>query len=304
MEKQIRTFTPRTRSRQIGTLVFRSVVLLLLVLLSAPFILPLIWLSSTALKVPEQVYVYPPQWIPDPARWSNFYDAWTAAPFTRFLLNTIITTAFPMLGEVFVSAVVAYSFARVRWPGRDKVFALCVATMLMPWVATFIPIFLEFKTLGWVDTFLPLIVPSFFGTPFYIFMLRQFMLNLPMELEDAARIDGANTFQVFGLIILPLLGPALATVAIFSFMNHWNSFLGPMIYLHSPNLKTLSLGLATFESAMTGGAQAGAGAYSLVSTRLNLLMAAAFLINIPCVIVFILFQKYFVRDALLSGLKG
>jgi multiple sugar transport system permease protein/sn-glycerol 3-phosphate transport system permease protein len=281
----------------------RVIAYLLLILFSAPFLLPLVWLVSTALKQPDAVYVYPPQWIPNPARWENFPEAWTTAPFDRYFVNTVITTVFPLLGEVFVSAIVAYSFSRVRWPGRDLVFSLCVATMLMPWVATFIPVFLLFKSLGWVNTFLPLIVPSYFGTPFYIFMLRQFMLTLPRELEDAARVDGANTFGIFGRIILPLLGPSLATVAIFSFMQHWNSFMGPMIYLHSRHLKTLSLGLAAFESAMMGGGQPG-GAYSLVSSRLHLLMAAALLMNIPCIIVFVLFQKYFVRDALLSGLKG
>ena len=277
-----------------------SAILLLLIVFSGPFILPLFWLLSTALKAPEQVYVYPPQWIPNPIRLENFREAWTAAPFGRYLVNTIITTALPLIGEVFVSACVAYSFARTRWPGRDLAFSLCVATMLMPWVATFIPVFLLFKTLGWVNTFLPLIVPSYFGTPFYVFLLRQFMLTLPHELEDAARMDGANTFQIFGRIILPLLGPSLATVAIFSFMNHWNSFMGPMIYLHSQKLKTLSLGLATFESAMMG----TGGSYALVSSRLNLLMAAAFLICVPCIVIFFLFQKYFVRDAVMTGLKG
>ena len=294
------TVTRRMSSRRFGDLAMRSAALLLLIAFSGPFILPLFWLVSTALKTPDQVYVFPPQWLPNPVRLENFYEAWTAAPFGRYLVNTIITTALPIIGEVFVSATVAYSFARVRWPGRDLVFSLCVATMLMPWVATFIPVFLLFKSLGWVNTFLPLIVPSYFGIPFYIFLLRQFMLTLPRELEDAARIDGANTFQIFGRIILPLLGPSLATVAIFSFMNHWNSFIGPMIYLHSQKLKTLSLGLATFESAMMG----TGGSYALVSSRLHLLMAAAFLICIPCIVIFFLFQKYFVRDAVMTGLKG
>ena len=291
------------RSRRIGNLAAGSATLLLLLLFSAPFALPLVWLVSTALKQPDAVYVYPPQWIPAPMRWENFREAWTSAPFDRYFVNSVITTVLPMIGEVFVSAIVAYSFARVRWPGRDLVFGLCVATMLMPWVATFIPVFLLFNALGWVNTFLPLIVPSYFGVPFYIFLLRQFMLTLPRELEDAAHIDGANTFQIFGRIILPLLGPSLATVAIFSFMQHWNSFMGPMIYLHSRNLKTLALGLATFESAMMGGGGTS-GSYSLVSSKLHLLMAAALLMCIPCIIIFFLFQKYFVRDTVMTGIKG
>src|SRR5262245_16865686 len=247
--------------------------------------------------MPAQVYVFPPQWIPNPVRLQNFVEGWTTAPFTRFLLNTLITTLVPLVGDVFISAMVAYSFARVRWPGRDKVFSLCLATMLLPWAATFIPIFIEFKTLGWIDTFLPLIVPAFFGTPFYIFMLRQFMLTLPGELEEAARVDGATTFQIFLRITLPLVRPALATVAIFSFMGHWNDFLAPMIYLHRPELKTLTLGLANFESEVGG----AGGNFGL--SHLNLLMAVSFLTDLPCIVLFLLFQRFYVRDAVMSGLK-
>lgn len=278
----------------------KVVVFLLLAIFCVPFIAPLFWLVSTALKTPDQVYLYPPRWIPNPIRLANFVEGWTAAPFNRFLLNTLITTFIPMFGEVFVSALVAYSFSRVRWPGRDKIFSLCLATMLMPWVATFIPIFLEFRTLRWVNTYLPLIVPSFFGAPFYIFMIRQFMLTMPRELDEAARVDGANTFQIFTRIILPLVRPALATVAIFSFMAHWNDFLGPMIYLQKKELKTLTLGLATFESMMAG----TGGNFGLLSSRLHLLMAVSLLIDLPTVLLFLFFQRYFVRDIILSGLKG
>jgi multiple sugar transport system permease protein len=288
------------QSRKHLDLLGKSAIFLLLVLFSVPFVAPLFWLVSTALKTPEQVYAYPPIWIPNPTRFANFAEGWTTAPFTRFFLNTLITTLIPMMGEVFVSAMVAYSLARVRWPGRDQVFALCLATMLLPGVATFIPVFIEFKTLGWVNTFWPFIVPAFFGVPFYIFMLRQFMVTLPRELDEAARVDGANTFQVFGWIILPLLGPALATVAIFSFMHHWNDFMSPVIYLQKLELKTLTQGLASFESMLTG----TGGSYGLLSSRLHLLMAVSLLINLPCIAVFLLFQKYFVRDVVMSGLKG
>ncbi len=278
----------------------KAAIFVVLLLLSVPFAAPLFWLASTALKSPDQVYLFPPRLIPDPARWYNFVEGWTAAPFTLFLRNTMITTFIPMVGEVFVSAMVAYSFSRVRWPGRDKIFFLCLATMLMPSVATFIPIFLLFRTLGWINTFLPLTVPAFFGVPFYIFMLRQFMLTMPRELDEAARVDGANTFQIFGRITLPLVRPALATVAIFSFMAHWNDFFGPMIYLQKQELKTLTLGLSTFESMMAG----TGGSFGLISSRLPLLMAVSLLICLPCILVFLLFQRYFVRDVLMSGLKG
>jgi ABC-type glycerol-3-phosphate transport system permease component len=276
-----------------------ALLLILLTVMAIPFLFPLFWMLGTALKTPDQIYAFPPQLIPHPAVLMNFVVGWTTAPFSRFLVNSIITTALPLIGEVFVSAMVAYSFARVRWPGRNAVFAVCLATMLLPGIVTLIPVFVEFKTLGWIDTFLPLVVPAFFGSAFYIFLLRQFMLTLPSGLEEAARIDGANTLQIFLQIILPLLGPALATVAVFSFLAHWNDFLVPMIYLHRPDMKTLTLGLANFESMMTG----VGGNYSLVSSRLNLVMATASLIDLPCIVLFVIFQKYFIQDVTMSGFK-
>jgi ABC-type glycerol-3-phosphate transport system permease component len=291
--------TNHLQSRDFQDKLTKTAVFIVVVLFALPFIFPLLWMLSTALKTPGQIYAYPPIWIPDPIRFQNFIEGWTAAPFTRFFFNTVITTVIPMIGEIFVSAMVAYSFARVQWPGRDKVFALCLATMLLPGIVTLIPVFVMFSKVGWVNTFLPIIVPAFFGSAFYIFLLRQFMLTLPAGLEEAARIDGATTFQTFIKIILPLLGPALATVAIFSFLAHWNDFLTPMIYLHSAHLKTLTLGLTTFESMMTG----TGGAYGLVSSRLHLVMAVAFLINLPCILVFVMFQKYFVRDVVMTGFK-
>jgi multiple sugar transport system permease protein len=293
--------TEFAQSRSARDTVRKALAYLLLLVFSVPFVVPLFWVLSTSLKTPEQVYISPPRLIPDPVRWQNFVEAWNVAPFGRFLVNTLITTIIPMGGEVFVSAMVGYSFARVRWPGRDQVFALCVAVMLLPGIITFIPTYILYSKLKWINTFLPFIVPAYFGSAFYIFMFRQFMLTLPQGLEDAARIDGADTFQTFLQIILPLLRPVLATVAIFSFLNHWNDFFGPMIYLQRPHLKTLMLGLAYFESMMTG----TGGGYSVVrSTRFHLLMAITLLIDLPCILVFLLLQKYFVRDIVFSGLKG
>ncbi len=290
-----------TFKRRFGEIPWKVMAYLALAVLSIPFIVPLVWLVSTALKTPSQVYQSPPVWIPNPIRWENFADAWVVAPFGRYLINTCITTFIPMLGEVFVSAMIAFSFARVRWPGRDTLFGLCLAIMLMPGIVTFIPTFILFSKLKWVNTFLPFVVPAFFGVPIYIFMFRQFMLTLPSELDDAARIDGASTFQIFVQIILPLLGPIMATVAILSFMAHWNDFFAPMIYLQKPALKTLILGLASFESTMTG---VGGSANLLTSSRMHLLMAITLLINVPSILLFIFFQKYFVRDAVFSGIKG
>lgn len=289
------------QSRRLQDALSKAIAYLLLAIFSIPFVVPLLWLVSTALKTPLQVYVSPPVWIPNPVRFANFIDALKVAPFGRFLVNTLITTLIPMVGEVFVSAMVAFSFARLRWPGRDQIFALCLAVMLLPGIVTFIPTFILFSKLKWVNTFLPFIVPAYFGVPLYIFMFRQFMLTLPKELDEAARIDGANTFQIYTLVILPLLGPILATVAILSFMGHWNDFFGPMIYLQRPYLKTLILGLAFFESTMTG----TGGSYSLLtSSRIHLLMAITLIIDLPCILLFIFFQKYFVRDVVFSGIKG
>lgn len=290
------------RSRQFQDRLSQTGTIIMLLIFGIPFIFPLIWLVSTALKSSTQIYISPPVWIPQPIRWQNFIEAWNVAPFGKFLVNTMITTFIPMFGEVFVSAMVAYSFSRVKWPGRDKVFSLCLATMIMPGIITFIPTFVMFAKVGWINTFLPLVVPSLFGSAFYIFLLKQFMMTLPEGLEEAARIDGANTFQIFAQIILPLLKPALATVAIFAFLGHWQDFFGPMIYLQKADLKTLMLGLASFESLMsgTGGSAIGGG---FVSSKLHLLMAMTLLMDIPCVALFVVFQKYFIRDVVMSGFK-
>jgi multiple sugar transport system permease protein len=293
--------TKKFQSRQQQEVLSKTFGYIALFILSIPFIVPLLWLVSTALKTQAQVYTSPPVWIPNPVRFQNFADALAVAPFGRFLVNSMITTFIPMAGEVFVSAMVGFAFARVRWPGRDAIFGICIAVMLLPGIVTFIPTFIIFSKLSWVNTFWPFIVPAYFGVPLYIFMFRQFMLTLPKELDDAARIDGASTFQIFTLVILPLLGPILATVAILSFMGHWNDFFGPMIYLQKPDLKTLMLGLAFFESAVTG----TGGTYSLLtSSRIHLIMAITLLINIPSIILFVVFQKYFVRDVVFSGIKG
>jgi ABC-type glycerol-3-phosphate transport system permease component len=296
------SYSHRYQSKKINERVSQAVVLGLLLIFAIPFIFPLIWLVSTALKSSTQIYVSPPIWIPNPLRFQNFIDAWRVAPFERFLVNTMITTFIPMAGEIFISAMVAYSFSRVRWPGRDKIFSICLAVMILPSIVTFIPTFVMFSQLGWVNTFLPFVVPSLFGSAYYVFLLRQFMMTLPEGLEEAAKIDGASTFQTFIQIILPLLKPALATVAIFAFMSHWTDFFGPMIYLQKTNLKTLMLGLASFESMMSGagGSSIGGG---FVTSKLHLLMAITLLIDLPCVLLFVLFQRYFIRDIVMSGFK-
>lgn len=264
-----------------------------LVLVTAAVVVvgPFAWLVSTSLKERRDIFLFPPQWMPDPIRWSNYSEALTALPFDRYLLNTLIITGTSMVGQVMSAALVAFAFARLRWPGRDHLFVLVLITMMLPQHVTFIPQFLGFRALGWVDTFWPLIVPAYFGGgPFYVFLLRQFFRTLPREIDDAARLDGTSNFGIFWRITLPLSKPALATVAIFSFYFHWNDFFGPLIYLQDPQLRTLSLGLRHFT-----------GPYG---TEWHLIMAASTAVVLPPIVLFFLAQRYFIQGVVFSGLKG
>jgi multiple sugar transport system permease protein len=263
---------------------------LLAVVVAVLFLLPLFWMVSSSLKPDYQVLESPPRWLPHPAVWSNFPAALTYVPFGRYTLNTLFIAVMVILGHLLSCTLVAYGFARYRAPGKNALFLVLLATMMLPYPVTMVPIYIGFSTLGWVDTFWPLIVPAFFGSPFYIFLLRQFFLTLPPELEDAARVDGANTLQTLWHVILPISKPALATVAIFSFQAAWNDFLTPLIYLHKQTLYTISLGLSFFRSS-----------YDI---RWGYLMAAALVTMLPMVIVFFLAQRLFVQGIALTGLKG
>src|SRR5579885_3521773 len=194
----------------------RAIGFVLVVAGAVAMLIPFAWLVSTSLKPDDQLFAYPPVWIPRYLNWSNYSNAWSYAPFGLYLENTLIITAFTVVGTLISCSLVAYGFARRQFPGRDLLFALLLSTMMLPSIVTLIPLFLIFKTLGWINTFLPLIVPSYFASPFYVFLLRQFFLSLPPELEDAAMIDGASTPQVITRIVLPLAKPALASVTIFS----------------------------------------------------------------------------------------
>ena len=191
-------------------------------------LIPILWMLSTSLKAPGDVLLVPPQWIPNPIMWSNYIQAMTAQPFNIYFWNTTVYTLSAVFGETISSAMVAYALARLRGPWHRAFFIIIISTMMLPWQVTLIPQFLIFRVLNWVDTLLPLIVPTFFGSAFFIFLLHQFYLTIPDEMEDAGRIDGANEYQIFWWIILPMSLPALATVAIMSFMYHWNNFMGPL----------------------------------------------------------------------------
>jgi ABC-type glycerol-3-phosphate transport system permease component len=267
--------------------------------ISVLFIVPFLWMISTALKEPYDLAGN--QWIPSRLAWENFRDAFTFGMWPQWTTNTIIITVSSVIGEVLSSSLVAYSFARLRWRGRDLLFSLVLATMMLPGVVTMIPQFVLFAKLPafgfqgsrvWINTFLPLIVPAFTGGAFYIFMLRQFMRGIPMELSEAAKIDGAGEIRIWWSIVLPLSKPALATVAIFTFNGVWQDFMGPLLYLQSEQLYTLQLGLRQFEAA-AGGAPAW-----------HWLMAASLMVMLPVLIVFVSFQQYFIEGISLTGMGG
>ncbi|MDR3334991.1 MAG: carbohydrate ABC transporter permease [Treponema sp.] len=232
-----------------------------------------------------------PQFFPTELLWGNYVRAMTIMPFGTYTLNTVIITGLNMIGTVASASLVAYAFARLRWKGRDVWFVIMIATMMLPGQVTQIPLFVLYKQLGWLNTFLPLVAGSFFGGgAFYIFLLRQFFKTLPNELADAARIDGCNEFGIFLRIMLPLCKPALATIAIFSFMGSWNDFFGPLIYLTDPKNYTIALGLRAFKG------------YSGI--QWNLLMSASIATVLPTLVLFFCFQNYFVKGITLTGIKG
>lgn len=254
------------------------------------FMLPFLWMVSTSLKPDTQFYAHPPVWIPSPFMWSNYPDAVNYITFFLYLRNTVTIAGLATLGALISSSLVAYSLARIPWPGRNLLFVLTVATLMLPFQVTLIPLFLVFRNLGWVNSFLPLIVPHWFGGALYIFLLRQFFMTIPMELSEAARIDGASELRIYWSIILPLARPALATVAIFEFIARWRDYLGPLIYLSNQDLYTLSLGIYEYRSQY--GAEWG------------LLMAASVLITLPIILLFFFMQKVFVQGITLTGIKG
>lgn len=254
-------------------------------------LVPLIWLVSTSLKEPSAIFILPPRWIPDPIRWQNYPEALTAQPFLRFFLNTVIITVLSTLGTVLTASMAAFAFARLRFPARGLLFGLVISTLMLPSVVTLIPTFILFRYLRWIDTFLPLIVPYWFGGgAFNIFLMRQFFLTIPLELDEAARIDGANNYRIYAQIAVPLAKPALATVVIFSIIAHWNEFVLPLIYLHSTEKWTMAIGLQGFSD--------------LYSTQWHWLMAASTVMVLPLIILFFSAQRYYLEGIQMSGIAG
>jgi len=269
-----------------------------LVVLSIVFVLPLLWMLSTSLKPIQETMTTPPKWIPSKVLWGNYPDAIFYGraelgyiPFLVYARNTLVITILSVCGAVASNAIVAYSFARLRWPGRDLFFAVTLGTMMVPFPVLMVPTFALFKWVGWVGTFRPLWVPTFFASAFSIFLLRQFFRTIPMELSEAAKIDGGSEFRIFLDVVAPLARPALVVVAVFQLMASWNDFLGPLIYLVDRNTFTLSLGLQAYQTQHGG-------------TPWNLLMAATLMVIAPVIIVFFFAQRVFIQGIATSGLKG
>ena len=271
-------------------ILYNTALYILLLIGAVIFALPFLWMLRTALMEPAQVQKVPLIWIPNPIRWSNFSEALTFMDFPRLLRNTLIISGLAILGQVLSCSIVAFGFARLRFPGREFLFMLLLSTMMLPMMVTEIPRFILFRHFGWIDTFYPLIVPAFFGAPFFVFLLRQFFKTIPMSLDEAARIDGCSSFRLYAQIMLPLSKPVLATVIIFSFIWSWNDFWGPLVYLRSAENKTLSLGLQVFQ-----------GVYQ---TDYHYLMAASLVVLLPILVTYVVAQRYFVQGIVMSGMKG
>ncbi len=269
----------------------------ILIPLTFSFAFPLYWMISSALKVDAQIYTVPPILLPIPIHPRNFVEGWQVLPFTRYAINSIVLYTVPVvLLTLLSSTIVAYGFARIRWPGRDTLFWLVVMTMMLPWAVTMVPLFITFKWLGWLNTYQPLVVPALFGHPYFIFLLRQFFMTLPQELSDAARMDGATELGILFRIVLPLTKPALAVVALFRFLWAWNDYLGPLIYLREETRYPLALGIEQLAQR--------ANDIGNFSNGIPYLMAVSTIVALPIIVTFFLAQRTFIEGISLTGVKG
>ena len=270
--------------------VLRRVLLyIVLILIAVIMVVPFLWMLSTSLKTQYDAVKIPPVWIPDPPQWENYVKLFTEQPMFQFMLNTIKIVFFVVLGQLFFSSLAAYSFARISFKGRNVVFFFYIATLMVPGQVTMIPTYLMFAKAGLTDNHLALILPAFFSA-FGVFLLRQFFMSLPRELEEAAEIDGCNPFMTYWRIMLPLVVPAMLPLGVFTLMNTWNDYMGPLIYLSSPEKYTMTLGIAYFKGVYT--------------TQWNLVMAGSIVSVVPILIAYLCAQKYFIEGIAFSGVKG
>jgi multiple sugar transport system permease protein len=261
----------------------------LLIMGSVSMLAPLAWMLSTSLKQPGDIFIYPPQWIPHPIVWQNYVQTVTVMPFGRFYFNSTVQAVAVTVLQLLTSSLAAFAFSRLRFPGRDVIFLLYLATMMIPYPVTMIPNFIIMRVLGWIDTYKALILPPAFSA-FSTFLLRQYFMSLPFELDDAARVDGASSFRIWWQILMPLAGPALAALAIFTFLGQWNNFVWPLIVTNSENMRTLPVGLAAFQ-----------GQYRV---EWHLLMAGSVISLVPILVIYIVGQKWFVQGITLTGMGG
>jgi ABC-type glycerol-3-phosphate transport system permease component len=280
-------------SRQVRHIVKQVWVYALLIGGSVIFVIPLVWMVSTSLRPEQEVYTYPPKILPNYFIWRNYPDGWTRLlPFSRFLMNTVTIAVGNVIGNLISCSLPAFGFSRLRARGRDFLFGLLLSTMMLPPIVTMIPQFILFtRFLRWGNTYKPLMVPAWFGWPFGIFLLRQFMMTIPAELDDAARIDGASDYRIFVQIMIPLIKPALATVAIFAFVGNWNNFMGPLIYISDMTKNTMALGLRLFQD-------------QYATYNQHYLMAVSVVNVAPILVLFFFAQKTFIRGVALTGIKG
>ena len=269
----------------------RVALYLLLMIIGLTMILPLIWMVSTSLKEPQSVFTLVPQWMPNPILWANYLQIWQVVPLFKFFLNSMFVAFCVTVGHVLSSACAAYAFSRLKFPGRDGLFFAYIATMMIPGTVTIIPVFILMKLFGWVDTYYALIIPGIFNA-FGTFLLRQFFMTIPTDLEDAAKIDGASSFRIFWRIILPVSKPALAALTIATFMGNWQSFMWPLLVVDSVEKKTLPIGLAYFQEL-----------YQFASPNWPLLMAASLVAMLPVVLLFIFNQRFFLQGIRLTGVQ-
>lgn len=275
----------RPRGSRAGNLVIHA----LLILGSLVMLLPFAWMLSTSLKLPPQIFTYPPVWIPSPIAWNNYRAVLQAVPFGRFYLNSLIVASSITALQLITSSLAAFAFARLRFAGRNALFLLYLATLMIPFQVTMLPNFILMRWFGWYDTYQALIFPPAFSA-LSTFLLRQYFLSIPLDLDEAARMDGASSLRIWWQVILPLSGPVLAALGIFVFLNSWNDFLWPLIITNSPQMRTLPVGLSAFQ-----------GQYSV---RWNLLMAGSVIAMVPVLVVYIAAQKWFVRGIALTGMGG
>ncbi|MCJ7738475.1 MAG: carbohydrate ABC transporter permease [Anaerolineae bacterium] len=277
------------RAREIGAKIISYLAVLVVSLL---FLIPWVWLVSTSLKTPAQIMEIPPSLVPKPIMWKNYEYAVTSIRFMHYLQNTLVICAVVLLGRVFSCTVVAYSLSHVDWVGKKILFAIVIATMMLPGQVTMIPLFIIFTKLGWIDSFLPLTVPAFFGDAFFIFMMRQFFMSIPKDLIDAARLDGATHPGIYWRVVMPLSGPALATMIAYTFIWTFTDFQVPLIYLKNRELWTLSLGMQGYLKR-----------YGATGTAMGAMMAGATLYTLPMLVIFFVAQKRLIQGMVTTGLK-